>query len=123
MLDLIDPDGVTIIDYLEIDTDFSKVAGPLRQIFDRLDGGVALIGLQKDPDVKWNRGKSFSLEKPRISLSLDYDQGKGLHHLCFLKAKARANSEINPREVELWFDIADGARFLLKKKKLSGRAQ
>ena len=77
MLDLIDPDGVTIIDYLEIHDDFHKVAGPLRQIFDPLDGGVALIGLQKDPDVKWNRGKSFSLEKPRYPYPWIMTRAKG----------------------------------------------
>ncbi len=120
LLDLIDPDGITIIDYLEISDAFHKIAGPLRQIFDRLRSGVALIALQKDPEAKWPRGKSFALEKPRLAIALDYDQDKRLHKLSFMKAKARANKKIKPEDVEVWFDIEDGAKLVLKEKRHLG---
>jgi hypothetical protein len=62
------------------------------------------------------------MEKPRLAIALDYDEGKRLHHLRFLKAKARANKDIKPEEMDLWFDIEDGAKLTLRRKVYQGKA-
>jgi hypothetical protein len=77
--DIIRPNAINIIDYLEMTTDFWKVAEALLQIHKKLIGGkgIALVGLQKDPTRKgqpmreYGRGGSFSLEKPRLYIALD----------------------------------------------------
>jgi hypothetical protein len=120
LLDLIEPDGITIIDYLEIHRDFHVIAEPLRKMFDRLNQGVVLIGLQKDPEAPFPRGKSFGLEKPRLAVSLDYDKSSRMHHLSIIKAKARVRGDIKPEDVDFWFDIEEGAKLLLKEKKYQG---
>ena len=45
--DAIDPDGMNIVDFLEVYEDFSRVGTHIKQIFDRLRNGVVFIGFQK----------------------------------------------------------------------------
>ena len=68
--DAIDPDGFNIIDFLEIYDDFSKVGSAIKQIFDKLDKGIAVIALQKKKGEAFGRGGEFTLEKARLGISL-----------------------------------------------------
>lgn len=68
--DAIDPDGFNIIDFLEIYEDFSKVGSAIKQIFDRLNTGIAFIALQKRKGEQFGRGGEFTLEKARLGISL-----------------------------------------------------
>ena len=70
--DVIRPNGLNIIDFLEITTDFFLIEEQIRKIHDKLDKGVAVICLQKKKGAEMGRGAEFSLEKPRIYFSLDY---------------------------------------------------
>ena len=45
--DVTRPDAVNFIDYLEIHDEFWKVGGILKGIYDKLNKGIAVIGLQK----------------------------------------------------------------------------
>jgi len=47
--DVIRPNCINIIDYMELSGDFYMVAEYLRQLHDKLDGGIAIVALQKDP--------------------------------------------------------------------------
>jgi hypothetical protein len=72
--DVIHPNCVNIIDYMELSGDFYMVADYLRQIHDKLGGGIAIVALQKDPKAPQGRGGTFGLEKPRLYLNMDSGQ-------------------------------------------------
>jgi len=96
--EVINPNRISIIDYLEITTDFFLVAQELMAIFDKLEKGVAVIDL--------GRGAEFSLEKPRLYLSMDNQR------LKIVKAKNWAQPGVNPNNMEWTFSLVGGAKFL-----------
>lgn len=109
--DVIRPDAINIIDYLEMTTDFWKVAEFLLQIHKKLKKGIALVGLQKDPSRKgqgfkeYGRGGSFGLEKPRIYLAIDHGIIK------IVKAKNWRTKE-NPNGLIKKFKLIQGWDFM-----------
>lgn len=104
--DAIVPDALNIIDYLEITEDFSKIAGEIKAVFDRLKKGIAIIAIQKKIGAELGRGAEFSLEKARLYLSMD--GGK----LKIIKAKNWVSSLMNPNNMELKFKLVGGAIFI-----------
>lgn len=68
--DAIDPDGMNIVDFLEVYEDFSRVGTHIKQIFDRLRNGVVFIAVQKKKGEIFGRGGEFTLEKARLGISL-----------------------------------------------------
>ena len=75
--DVIKPNGINIIDYLELDPEKTfKVSEYIRDIFNKLDQGIALIGIQKATNASFGRGGEFTLEKAQLAISMDYDKAK-----------------------------------------------
>ena len=106
--DVIYPDDINIIDYIEITGgEFFMIAEELRAIFDKLNKGVAVIALQKKKGAELGRGAEFSLEKPRLYLSMDSGT------LKIIKAKNWAVEGENPNGVEFKFRLVKGAEFIL----------
>jgi hypothetical protein len=95
--------NLNIIDYLEIYDNFYRVAGLLANIHEKLDGALAVICLQKNPGQDIGRGGSFSLEKARLSLSIDY----GVVKIVKLKTWAENITE-NPNGKMCGFKIING---------------
>lgn len=105
--DVIYPDDINIIDYIEIVSgEFYKIAEELRAIFDKLNKGIAVIALQKKRGAELGRGAEFSLEKPRLYLSLDAGS------LKIIKAKNWAVEGQNPNDMEFKFSLVNGAKFV-----------
>jgi len=105
--DVIYPDDINIIDYIEIVSgEFYMIGQELRTIFDKLRKGIAIIALQKKKGAELGRGAEFSLEKPRLYLSMD----SGL--LKIIKAKNWAVEGNNPNGVEFKFSLVNGAKFV-----------
>lgn len=102
-VDVIEPDAINIIDYYEITDNFFKIAEEFRMIRDKLNKGIAFIALQKDPKKQLGRGASFSMEKPRLYLTVDREPPRG-NILRVQKAKNWRNSEVNPNGLmrEFW---------------------
>jgi len=103
--DVIRPGCVNIIDYLEMSDNFWQVADYLKQIHDKLDGGIAIVALQKDPKAAQGRGGTFGLEKPRLYLNMD--AGK----ILIRKAKNWTHPEQNPNGLVLNFKLVGGCNF------------
>lgn len=105
--DVIRPDEINIIDYLEITDDFWKVAEVMLRIHERLKSGIAIIALQKDPSRRglpkkeFGRGGSFGNEKPRLYLSMD----QGI--IKITKAKAWRTKQ-NPNGLFKTFKLIQG---------------
>ena len=71
---VIDPDALNIIDFLELggeESEYYKGVSLVRKIYDKLDQGVAIIAVQKNRHAELPKGGSGLLEKARIALSLD----------------------------------------------------
>lgn len=96
--DVIFPDDINIIDYLEVADEFWKIGQTLSRIHDKLNKGIALIGIQKSSQSLLGRGASFGLERPRLYLSMDRNQ------LIIVKAK-NWHSQINPNFKMINFEI------------------
>jgi hypothetical protein len=105
--DVIRPDCVNIIDYLELAGDFYSIADHLRAIHDRLASGIAVVALQKKRGAELGRGGDFGLEKPRLYLTMD----KG--RVTIQKAKNWANTENNPNGLVISFKILAGCKFII----------
>ncbi|MEM2145475.1 MAG: bifunctional DNA primase/polymerase [Candidatus Jordarchaeaceae archaeon] len=89
-VDVIQPNEINIIDYLEITDEFWRIGAELTKIHEKLDKGICIIGIQKDSQKLLGRGASFGLEKPRLYLSMDTNR------LMIVKAKNWKRPEFNP---------------------------
>lgn len=74
------PGALNIIDYLEFpESDYTMGAEVLRQIHDKLDGGVAVVAVQKKKGQRLPRSGDLIMEKPRLAVTLssvdDTEQG------------------------------------------------
>lgn len=75
--DHIIPEAINIIDYLEITNDFYLVGDEMRGIYDALSTGIAIIGLQMSWQSDYGRGGAFSVEKPRLYVTLKSNPPEG----------------------------------------------
>lgn len=105
--DVIKPDALNIIDFLEINDEFYKVAGFIKEIFDKLKKGVAIIALQKNRGTDYGLGRMRSLEKPRLYLAMETGKIK------IVKGKNWANSEKNPNGMICDFKLVNGCKFIM----------
>ena len=103
--DVIKPNDVNIIDYLEITDEFYKVGGMIKEIYDKLKKGIAIIALQKNPGTDLGLGGARSIEKARLYMSM----GNG--KLKIIKGKNWA-SEFNPNGMVFNFKLIQGSKFI-----------
>jgi hypothetical protein len=107
--DVVVPDDINVVDYLEMSDEFYKVGGQIKAIFDKLNKGIAIICLQKKIGSEFGRGGDFSMEKSRLYMSLSRD------NICkILKAKNWANPRIKPTGKWKRYALLDGCKFLAK---------
>lgn len=104
--DVIRPDCINIIDYMEISTDLYLVADYLKAIHEKLGTGIALVALQKKVGARLGRGAEFSLEKPRLYLSMDNSK------LTIIKAKNWHDKTQNPNNRKWTFKLLAGCNFV-----------
>lgn len=102
--DVIDPDGINVVDYIEVPEEAWKIATPINEIFRKLDKGICLIALQKPKSRDVARGGESTLDRPRMYLSM------GNHEIKIVKCKNWA-SEVNPNGLSLEYKIAQGCKF------------
>lgn len=105
--DVIAPDAVNIIDFLEIHDEFYKVGKFIKEIYDKLDKGVAIIGLQKNTGASHGLGGLRGAEKARLYLTMEQ------HVIKIIKAKNWTTQE-NPNGLELHFGLVKGCQFRQK---------
>lgn len=102
----IEPDAINCVDYLEFADNFYSITYELAEMTARLNTGVALVALQKKRGAQLGRGAEFSAEKPRLYVSLDWNE------LTIVKAKNWATKQ-NPNGKKIKFKLINGARFEL----------
>ena len=107
--DKVDPDGINIIDYLELPNDFWSVGEKLAAIYEKLNKGIAVVALQKKFGQKLGRGAEFSLEKPRLYISLESCPPDG-NTAEIVKCKNHAREDVNPNHMECHFNVIQGVK-------------
>lgn len=103
--DVVRPDAINIIDFLEISNDPWMVGGYLRTIHDKLRNGICIVALQKKRGQELGRGAEFSLEKPRLYLSMESGCIK------IIKCKNWFDSQRNPNGLSVKFKLVAGCKF------------
>ena len=109
--DVIQPDAINIIDFLEKEDEFWTIGRDIKNIWEKLRGGIALICIQKDINAKRGRGGDFSREKARLYLTLDYDEEKSENTLKIMDAKNWRNPQVNPRGQYIKYKLFHGVQF------------
>ena len=104
--DVIAADEINIIDFLEIHDEFYRVGAMIKEIFDKLKSGIAIIALQKNPNTDYGLGGLRSLEKARLYLAMEPGRIK------IVKAKNWAGQE-NPNGLMLDFKLVQGCKFII----------
>ncbi|MEF9426962.1 MAG: DnaB helicase C-terminal domain-containing protein [Candidatus Mariimomonas ferrooxydans] len=107
--DVIKPDALNIIDYLEVHDEFYKVGGMIKQISDKLNKGIALVAIQKNKGSEYGLGASRGLEMPRLYLTLNPGQAK------IEKAKNWVDPLKNPNGLMLNFKLFQGCKFSIER--------
>jgi len=104
--DLIRPNAINIIDFMEIHDQFWIIGQWILEVFDRLENGIAVIALQKGIGKEIGRGGDITLEKPRLYLTMQ--PGK----IKIRKCKNWANPMINPNYKFKTFKLVGGCKFI-----------
>jgi len=105
--DVIKADAFNIIDYFEITENFYLIAKEMTRIRDKLNKGICLIALQKKKGQELGRGAEFSLEKPRLYLTIEHNYPEG-NILKIIKAKNWRNPDVNPNNKYCKFKLFRG---------------
>ena len=105
---VIKPDGINVIDFLEIHNEYYRVSGLIKDIHDKLDTGIALIALQKNFGNDYGLGGARSAEKARMYLRIDQGIVK------IVKAKNWKTAE-NPNGWTSYFKLINGNKFVITK--------
>lgn len=112
--DVIDPDRVSVIDYLDLNSEVYLVGEEIDRIFRKLNEGVALIAIQKPPPtvtfVKGVKrlvqrdlgyGGAYSAKRAVLYISLSPNR------LKLVYVKTPRSSSVNPNNATWSFRIAD----------------
>jgi hypothetical protein len=104
--DVVVPEAINIIDYLELHDEFFKVGGQIKNIFDKLTKGIAVIALQKKAGSDMARGAEFTMEKARLYISLSRD------NVCkIVKAKNWVSPMMKPSGKVRKYSLFNGCQF------------
>ena len=104
--EVIRPDDINVIDFLEIHKDFYEISALMWEIHDQLGSGVAIVALQKNPGSDLGLGGYRSIEKARLVINLDPGE------LTIHTAKGWANPDVSPRGVVIKFKLVNGCTFI-----------
>jgi hypothetical protein len=110
--DILDPDGINCIDYLEPPNgDYYLMAPTITEIFAKLGKGIAVIAIQKRMGTDIGRGGEGTLEKPRLALALSYNRERGYFTAKITKAKIpRDGIGLDGKEID--FVLEKGVRII-----------
>ena len=108
--DLINPEGLNIIDYIEPPNgDFTQIGPLITDIHHALKGGIAVIVIQKKKGDEYGAGGQFIRNKAHLFCTLDIEN----YPICEMKitkCKAPKHGYRNPVGLEIQYsiDVKDG---------------
>ena len=105
--DVIRPDAINIVDYLESLTgEEYKVKAYISRIWNKLNKGIAVIAIQKNEQTDFGRGGQATMDKARLYLAIN----PGI--IKIVKAKNWTDGENNPNGKVQKFKLIGGWRFV-----------
>jgi hypothetical protein len=116
--DVIQPDHISVIDYLDMHSDVYVIGEEIDKIFRKLTSGVAIIGIQKPPaqvsiykGVKkvisrdLGYGGAYSAKRSVLYISLD-------RNICkLIYVKNSVNGHVNPNNMQWSYGFDKAGRF------------
>lgn len=104
--DVIEPDALNIIDYLESPENIWEIRTLLRELRDKLTTGICVVMLQKPEGRDLPYGKDWAKQLPRMVVSME----GGI--LKILKGKSWVNRDVNPDGLRWSFKLVGGEKFM-----------
>jgi hypothetical protein len=106
--DAIIPDSLNIIDWLDPPGEAYDIGKDIKHIQDKLRGGVAVIGIQKDPAKEYGRGAVGSSQLATLYMTIDCDieRDKSFRWLIIKKAK-QWHGGFDPNGAKYGFNISN----------------
>lgn len=99
------PNGLTVIDYLEeIDGEYYKITSSIRQVYDAIDKGLAVVNIQKHSKAEVGRGGEGTTEKARLYLTIDtlaHQPNCTISAIKIKKAKDYPSENPNGKEIHV----------------------
>ena len=113
--DVIYPDSINIVDYIDVTEDFARIGTPIKRIHEKLNKGIAILMIQKNPDrydikrgewiaTDYGVGGAKSIGKSRLYLSMGHGKIK------VVKAKGWRGTD-NPNGMIREFKLYSGWQF------------
>jgi len=114
LTNLIIPDALNIVDYLEFkDGDYTKGAEYMRQVHDKLSTGVAIVCNQQKEGVRLPRSGDLIMEKPRLAVTFRKLQTQTEEIMGIAEIQKAKNVRVGKLDgKKLQYEIKDkGSRF------------
>ena len=110
-IDAVDPDGLTIIDYIEeTEGEPFKIVGKIAKIFNKLNDGIVFMAIQKNKGVSHGIGGEQTKAKAAIYFTVDADYPGAI--IRCQKVRKWADPRINPHGFCMKFKIYDGINLI-----------
>lgn len=109
--DVIRPNAVNVLDYMEINENFTEVGEKIKKVHDRLDRGIAIIGLQKSIGATYGRGRDFGIQRPRLYITLESGSSIRPSVMSILSAKNWREGESKRVGQCLEYNLFSGHKF------------
>jgi len=100
-LRLIDPDAITIIDYLQAPDRIWEIGRLISSIKSRILNGVGIICLQRSPDAPFSEGGKYAYRDAQLALNLSF--GK-----CVIAKNRFAEADPDPQADTITYDLVRG---------------
>jgi len=103
--DVIVPDAINIIDYIEMTDDFHLAGKYLSSIWEHLGKGIGIVAMQKKLNQPLAKGAEATMDRSRLYLSLTHNKA------TIVKGKNWASAD-NPNGKSMKFKLVQGTYFL-----------
>jgi hypothetical protein len=108
---VIDPNGLNVIDYMELTDKFFLVAEEFKKMTAKLKTGICVIAMQKKFGAQLAYGAESTLWKARLYLSMSYDKNTRTGKLDVVKAKNPKIETVNIKGWQWEFELQSGTEF------------
>jgi len=96
---VIQPDDINIIDWINMGDNFYQIGTIIEGIKEKLDKGICVIALQKDPSKELGTGGQWSEHLASLYMTIDFGR--------LTVKKAKKWRKVNPNNKSFGFDIID----------------
>lgn len=109
----IDPENITIIDYYESYKDYSAIAGDLRDIADKLKGGIAIVGMQKKSGMSHGYGGEGTINRSQLYVNIDIKESNPRKRIATVrKLKKAVDRKYNIERLSCEFEYDHNGRIV-----------